>query len=346
MKKPFSSAYTSLKKEDAQDTLSNVKFGWAKASDGDLAVQIDAMVYYKIMHWVQKENQEVSGLGMIEVDHETNTLRVVDAILLTQENTGSSTEIDAAAIGKAMHEFRQRAAPGMLKWWWHSHVNMPVFWSGTDVAAMKCLAGGDTDTPSWFVATVFNKKAEMLSAYVQNRPIKLVQTELPTAVKFQFKEGLVSSWDEEYDSKVDTKTYSGYTGKGATTYGGPTSDEEWNELFSQYEERRQERELGAASDETEAIEVEEDDDPQAEVRMATFWDSLDTVNAKGEPIWYIEDVERALKKGTLLMNDVFNLHTEEQIDDDELDYLFTLDLDSEADAMDIGPVKKRKLTQM
>ena len=104
-----------LKKESAQDSMKDVLFAWsAAATDSDLTIEIDPMVYYKIMHWIDKENYEVSGLGMIEVDHERNVLRVVDAILLKQENTLATTEIYGHAIGKAMHEFRQRQTDAVL----------------------------------------------------------------------------------------------------------------------------------------------------------------------------------------------------------------------------------------
>jgi hypothetical protein len=192
-----SDAYKVLKKESAQDSMSHVPFSWGKIESGQdsMLIEIDPMVFYKIMHWINKEDYECSGLGMVEIDHERNTFRIVDAVLLQQENTSATTELDGHDIGRAMHEFRQRETPGMLKWWWHSHVNMDVFWSGTDKAAIKCLGGGDTETSSWFIATVFNKRQNMLSAFVQNRPIKLVQTGIKTAVRQRISKELVSAWE-------------------------------------------------------------------------------------------------------------------------------------------------------
>jgi hypothetical protein len=316
-----------LKKESAQDSMSHVPFAWADvdANKSDLTLEIDPLIFYKIMHWIDKENYEVSGLGMIEVDHERNVMRVVDAILLTQENTSATTEIDGQAIGRAMHEFRQRQSPGMLKWWWHSHVSMPVFWSGTDQAAIKCLGGGDLDNASWFVATVFNQRREMLTAYVQNRPIKLVQTGIETKVRQRLDASVVEQWDAEYDEKVELPSSSG-----SFLFSGDDDKESRYELFKQWRERQEEK---IEEQLAEAEEVDDDDAEEEEVDLAT-----------------------AVAEGDLSVEDLFAMHDIGDITDDELDELYALHpgqdpsetdlvelMEQEDQAMDIGPVRKKSL---
>jgi hypothetical protein len=61
-------------KESKQDPMKDIEFG--------MSIEIDEFVYQKIMHWVNKSDFEVSGLGKIEVDKERNVIRVIDAILL------------------------------------------------------------------------------------------------------------------------------------------------------------------------------------------------------------------------------------------------------------------------
>jgi hypothetical protein len=176
-------------------------------------IEIDEEVYDKIMHWVDKSNFEVSGLGMIEHDPESNTLRVTDAILLPQKNTQVSTEIDGAAVAKAM--FLMKDKPGTLRWWWHSHVDMGVFWSGTDVETIKQLGSG-----GWFVATVFNKKREMKSAYCQVAPVPLIVDDLPTEVMEYFDADLVKKWDADYDKNVTNENLADKVSEAVASWGG------------------------------------------------------------------------------------------------------------------------------
>lgn len=293
-----------LKKESAQDNMSHVPFSWCTAdTKGDLTLEIDPLIFHKIMYWINKEDYEVSGLGMIEVDHERNVMRVVDTILLTQENTSTTTEIDGHAIGRAMHEFRQRQSPGTLKWWWHSHVSMGVFWSGTDEAAIKCLGGGDTENASWFAATVFNQRREMLSAYVQNRPIKMIQTGIETKVCQRLDQSVVAAWDAEYDEKVELPTPT------PTSFLGDDDDNRAT-LFQGWRERNK-----AKAAEAEAVEeIEETGLPSP------------------------EELETIVEKGLISLNDLMDLHDNGIISDEELDELYMLhpgDSDGEIDPKDL-----------
>jgi len=187
----FSSLPTGSKPESEQEPAAATEFG--------VKVEIDEAVYKKIMHWIDKAPGEVSGLGKVVHDTETNVLRVVDAMLLPQKNTGVSTEIDGQAIAKAM--FLTKDSPGTLRWWWHSHVNMDVFWSGTDVATIKQLGGG-----GWFLSTVFNKKREMKSAYCQVAPIRMIVDDLETDIMEVVDTDLAKQWDAEYDKNCTVVT--------------------------------------------------------------------------------------------------------------------------------------------
>ena len=164
----------------------------------ELAITIDDLVYQKIMHWIKKANLfEISGLGNVIIEDET--IKVVDAILLEQENTSTTTDISGEYIAKAM--FHLKDSPGELKWWWHSHVDMPVFWSETDTNTIEELA-----SQGWFSATVFNKKKEMRSAYAQISPIKMLVDDIDTYVLRNLDFDMVNKWDEEYEDKVTVKT--------------------------------------------------------------------------------------------------------------------------------------------
>ena len=93
-------------------------------------VIIENEVFRKIMHWVDKSDYEVSGLGTLTCD-ENGVFRVKSAMLLPQKNGTTHTDIEAEDVGKLMYALKDQA--GELRFWWHSHVNMGVFWSGTDI---------------------------------------------------------------------------------------------------------------------------------------------------------------------------------------------------------------------
>ncbi len=157
-------------------------------------VIIDDLVYQKIMHFIDKSSVEVSGLGKIVITG-NGDIRVVDAMLLPQRNTATTTDIKPEDVGKAM--FLMKDAEGDLRFWWHSHVNMPVFWSGTDQDTIVKLASG-----GWFVSTVFNKKREMRTCIATSEPFLGVIDDVRTEISRTLDSQLMASWDKEYQEKV------------------------------------------------------------------------------------------------------------------------------------------------
>lgn len=171
---------------------------------------IDAKVYRKIRYWIDKAPGEISGLGTVIFDKEALCFRVVSTILLQQKNTSTDTEIDPEAICKALYELRD--APGELRYHWHSHVNMPTFWSGTDKEMLRQIGGH-----GWVVASVFNKKNEFKSAYYSTQhelfPIFLDDLETTTADAGDD----TKAWDIEYEANVK-KWVPTYPTRGVTVW--------------------------------------------------------------------------------------------------------------------------------
>lgn len=168
-------------------------------------VIIDNQVYRKIMHWVNKSDHEVSGLGIVALEPD-GIMRVTHAMLLPQVNTGTSTDIEPEDAAKMLYKCKD--LPGDLRFWWHSHVNMEVFWSGTDMDTIKKIGAG-----GWFLSTVFNKKREMRTAfYSVNGTVTpfgtfpLFQDLLDTKVE-PFLEPSAERWDAEYAENVKARVY-------------------------------------------------------------------------------------------------------------------------------------------
>lgn len=182
-------------------------------------VRIDNEVFRKIMHWVNKSQYEVSGLGTVVLEG-NGIFRVTQAILLPQKNGAAHTDIEPEDVGKLMYAMKDSL--GDLRFWWHSHVDMDVFWSGTDWDTIKKIGQG-----GWFLSTVFNKAREMRSAYYgvegQNTPwgvSPLFLDELETTVD-HFTDDKTAEWDAQYKDMVTNnvpihRTYPGYEDLGTS----------------------------------------------------------------------------------------------------------------------------------
>lgn len=180
-------------------------------------VQIQQEVYDKIMFWVHKSPVEVSGMGKVQF---IDGLPVVtEAYLVEQENSASDTELDGQALAKLMFQTKDDA--GHLNFWWHSHVNMGVFWSATDWQAIKQLG-----SKGWVVATVFNKKAEQRTCIYQGGSDifpPILSDEIDLEIYSPASQELHAIWEAEYTAKCKQKTYKPSTnawGNSSAKYGG------------------------------------------------------------------------------------------------------------------------------
>lgn len=168
---------------------------------------IPDMVYQQIMWWVRNCKHEVSGFGDLDWDAEHRIFTVRKVYLLDQEVSATSTEINPKALGKLMYE--TRAETNALKWHWHSHVDMDVFWSTDDREVIRSLA-----QQGWVVASVFNKKCEFRTAFsevitVMGNEHELFVDEVDTTIDRTLSTALTAQWDEELKEKVkeEAKTW-------------------------------------------------------------------------------------------------------------------------------------------
>ena len=159
-----------------------------------ITITIDSLVHSKVLHWVRLADKfEVSGFG--KVIRQPYGLHVVDAVLLKQENTSFSTEIDAASMGRAM--FETKDLPGELSWWWHSHGRGSTFWSHTDHEQIENFG-----KHGWIAATVFNIFGDSKSAFYANEPFPHFVDDLDFRPIHIPPQELTAGWETEYDGKV------------------------------------------------------------------------------------------------------------------------------------------------
>jgi len=168
-----------------------------------LNIIVDPVAMLKIKYWVDVCHQEISGMGTVKKIGDT--LYVSEVFLLDQEVTGADTEITAAAMGKLEFELHKAKNADSLNFWWHSHVNMGTFWSGTDHAQMKEFAEA-----GWIAAAVFNKKGDIRAAYRQGAKDFYPELFMDNiAIKSEYMIGpkLKAALKKEFVEKVKTRKY-------------------------------------------------------------------------------------------------------------------------------------------
>lgn len=180
----------------------------------DFKIIMPLKVRETIQYFVDQADKEISGLGDATIDLEEKTVTISSAFLLDQECTAATTDLDEGAVSKAMfaaHKDEQEGKPRSIKFWWHSHVNMAVFWSSTDTATMKELS-----EHGWFVNIVFNKKREMLGAIsypVEMRALNVVKksiqwtSDIDISIPGLFTTEELGVLDAEMKEKYKVKVY-------------------------------------------------------------------------------------------------------------------------------------------
>lgn len=196
-----------------------------------MKIIIPKQVHDKVMHWVNKTSNEVSGFGKVIFDSENKTFTVTDAFLVEQTGGSAHTDIDGGSLGKLM--YKTKDTEGELKWWWHSHVKMSVFWSSTDTDTIKELGGN-----GWITASVFNQKNEVRSAVCWKTTSELgsslsINDNIDTEILTNVDPALVELWDAEFTENVKpepVRVYSGNSQYSQFGYGAGYQYTEHDEL--------------------------------------------------------------------------------------------------------------------
>lgn len=187
-------------------------------------IYISRAVFNKIMYWIDMCPLEIGGMGTLEYNTEENYFHVLDVFLLEQEVSATTTDLNDIALGKLEHETIKNKIKGELNFWWHSHVNMGVFWSGTDKETIETFGH-----KGYCVATVFNKKREMrsavcakLSSSFGGEHVSFID-ELPTIIfDPQPSEKQKEEWKKQYQERVKEKTW-----KSSRKYNSEFSEEDY-----------------------------------------------------------------------------------------------------------------------
>ena len=159
----------------------------------------------------EKDKNEVSGLIPYKlVEHPISkdmVYELFDPVILKQENTGTTTELDGEAIRDYQIKAGMKHGTDIKFCWWHSHHTMGAFWSGTDQNEIEAW-----ENDSWSLALVVNLFQEYKLnvsvwqpiQYSEDVSLEIIRP-IPKITKKQLKE-----YEELCSNKVSAVT--AYTG--------------------------------------------------------------------------------------------------------------------------------------
>ena len=179
----------------------DVDFGSTPES-GHVGVYITQEAYDEIMYYVHKCPMEIGGLGKI--------VRIAEGLLVNkvylpkQEVSSGDVEMSPGELSDCLLE--NIHDPGEMCFWWHSHVNMAVYWSTTDLSTIRQLGNNGV-----LVASVFNKRNESRTAVYLGSPQDSIRPDVfldELTLNIHKEVGAVrDDLDAIYDANVTTATY-------------------------------------------------------------------------------------------------------------------------------------------
>jgi hypothetical protein len=145
----------------------------ALAAEGPV-VEIVPAVFARLQAYVQESPGEISGFGLICV--EDGNLVVDDIFIAPQHCSAASTAIADGDLDRFLSDLLERGGdPGRLHLYWHSHADMDVFWSDTDVHTLESAF----PQAEWVLGLVTNRRGELKTCLYVYAPVPLRLYDLP-----------------------------------------------------------------------------------------------------------------------------------------------------------------------
>lgn len=191
----------------------------------ELKVIIPLDSYRKIMACVDLVETEVTGFADVEYSEESKNFTVGEVYILDQTASGADVEMDEEKIADFNFQMINGGKTQLPRCWWHSHVNMSVFFSGTDETAIENLKN-----ESFTLAIVFNKRREVKADVVLWKPFYYRWKDLEVVIdysSFEVPEELKKEIaDKVKPEKKAIQIYSNNGKKGKKNKGYQTSIDE------------------------------------------------------------------------------------------------------------------------
>lgn len=168
-----------------------------------MKVILSSRAQLQMAYYIANIDYEISGLGIVE-KLPNHDMYVTELFLLEQTVTGVETVLDPACLAKFWDEKLQ--VPDFpiekVKLWWHSHVNMPVFWSNVDTATIDTLDTEQADE-NWWLSIVGNKAGLRKARVDIYEPHRMFMDDLSIemGLDLELKESII----KEIEEKVTVK---------------------------------------------------------------------------------------------------------------------------------------------
>jgi hypothetical protein len=163
-------------------------------------IHIDYLAKQKLDGYITHCNEEISGLGRVLKDG--NRLIITEIILLPQECSSSSTDLDEKELDEfLLGEIESGRSVEDLKLWWHSHVNMSAFWSGTDTGTIEKFRNG------WNISIVGNKSRDYKTRLDLFEPFRYVFDDLKLDIIVPMLSDVEDVVKAEIAEKVKPRVY-------------------------------------------------------------------------------------------------------------------------------------------
>jgi hypothetical protein len=125
---------------------------------------IEPAVWRQLITWAKVTDSEVSGMGLLEPEGETD-FRLSRAFLLPQLGNAVATELDPVGMADLMGQLLDEGIdPSALRVWWHSHGREAPFWSGQDEHTI------DSFGPAAMVSLVIDHRQRRLARLDRYQP--------------------------------------------------------------------------------------------------------------------------------------------------------------------------------
>lgn len=140
--------------------------------------------YLKMRYFVEECETEISGFGKVRpvtmeaddsdkpgyfgfrTEKEETALEIYDIEILPQIVSGVHATISTETLAKFLHEkMKKGESTADYKVWWHSHVDMEAYFSGTDVNTIN----GSTEFP-YLISIVTNKRGDIRARFDMYEP--------------------------------------------------------------------------------------------------------------------------------------------------------------------------------
>jgi len=172
------------------------------------SLKITLKAWRKILLFAQETNVEVAGLGTVQM--RGNKPVIDDVMVFKHENrSAAAADLDPQDIADEFSRLMEaKQDTGKYRLCWHSHVNMPASFSGTDRACMNSLA----DLSEWFLWIVVNKSGEY-SAQIEVYSPTRFRAEAKLDILFdEYDKGLIAGVKQEMTEKLFRSTEKGDEG--------------------------------------------------------------------------------------------------------------------------------------